>query len=89
MEHNNIKTGCLKACAMGALKHCIEHLLMQYEIKYKVQIKGIEVTKNGVILNWAETEQGVRSDDEVKKMYDDMLMNQLGLLTNKLVGNKY
>ena len=80
----------------------MEQTLKQFEIKHKVAITGIKLTVGysaysiavctsdlrGVQLQWQETGEGIRTDEEVRQLIADKVAQVRNSITDKLAGNE-
>ena len=88
----------VKKTAVSALEYCLAQTLHQFELKYKVAITGIKPTVGnnatgylhnllGVQLQWQETAEGIRTDEEVKQLLAEQVSQVRNSITEKLAGN--
>ena len=92
----------IKKTAVSALEFCLEQTLKQFELKHKVDITGIKLTVGysadgiavrtgdlrGVQLQWQETGEGIRTDEEVRQLIADKVAQVRNNITDKLAGNE-
>lgn len=91
-----------KKTAVSALEYCLAQTLHQFELKYNVAITGIkpsvEYNAEGnntqrtsdlksVRLQWQETAEGIRTDEEVKQLLAQQVEKVRNSITDKLAGN--
>lgn len=79
-----MRTGDLKGCAMSALEYHIEHLLKQYEIRFNLQVTGVQLTAKGVQISWQETAKGIRTQEEAQQEYTRQVTAGLQSIIDKV-----
>ncbi|MCM1221290.1 MAG: hypothetical protein NC548_43105 [Lachnospiraceae bacterium] len=90
----------VKEAAVKALEYALQNLLAQYELKYKIRIEGIRLmqgyaagdnTQTGKLANvkidWQETGSGIRSNEQVRELLEQVAHKEMARITNKLAGN--
>lgn len=81
-----MRTGDLKGCAMSTLEYHIEHLLKQYEIRFNLQVTGVQLTEKGVQISWQETAKGIRTQEEIDALYKAQLKGMVASITKQIAG---
>lgn len=79
-----MRTGDLKGCAMSTLEYHIEHLLKQYEIRFNLQVTGVQLTAKGVQISWQETAKGIRTQEEAQQEYTRQVTAGLQSIIDKV-----